>query len=268
MASRPRVAISGAGGVVGQVLRRRLADEFDISGVDTRPRRLRGISRADMTRLRQAERAADGAEILIDLASGHWQQPWEVVRDNNIPAAWNSLEAARRRGVRRLVYASSNHVTGLYERDEPYAQIIAGRYEGLDPATISKIDTSMAVRPDTPYAVGKALGEAAARYYSEEYGLSVLCVRIGSLNRTSRPSATRHFATLITHADMARLVRCCIQAPRELSFGVFYGVSANTWRIWSIQDARDQIGYEPQDDAEQWRDQFGLAGEHAPAPTR
>jgi uronate dehydrogenase len=254
-----RVLITGAGGLVGQVLRQALADDYDVAGVDARRRLRDGISRADMTQLRQAERAVDGAEVVIDLASAHWQQPWEVVRKNNIPATWNALEAARRRGVRRVVYASSNHVTGLYERDEPYARIVAGDYDGLDAATVPKITTAMTLRPDTPYGVGKALGEAAARYYAEEYGLSVLCLRIGTLNRASRPLTARHFATLITHADMARLVRCCIEAPSGLTYGVFYGVSANTWRIWDIDDARRAIGYEPQDDAETWRRDVEIA---------
>ena len=79
------------------------------------------------------------------------------------------------------------------------------------------------------------LGEAAARYYAEEHGLSVLCLRIGTLNRADRPSAARHFATLLTHADMVSLVRCCIEAPPDLTFGVFYGVSANRWRIWDVE---------------------------------
>jgi uronate dehydrogenase len=208
-----------------------------------------------MARLRHAERVVDGADVVIDLASAHWKQPWEAVRDNNIPAAWNTLEAARRRGVRRVIYASSNHVTGLYERDDPYARIVAGDYDGLDPATVAMITTSMAVRPDTPYAVGKVLGEAAARYYAEEHGLSVLCLRIGTVNRASRPLVARQFATLLSHDDMARLARCCIEAPLDLTFGIFYGVSANTWRIWDVDDARRAIGYEPRDDAEAWRGQ-------------
>jgi uronate dehydrogenase len=253
MTARPRVLITGARGLVGRVLRKALADDYEVVGVDARRRFRDGVARADMTRLRQAERAVEGADVVIDLASAHWQRPWGVVHRNNIPAAWNTLEAASRRGVRRVIYASSNHVTGLYERDEPYARIVAGDYDGLDPATVPKIGTTMAVRPDTPYGVGKALGEASARYHAEAHGLSVLCLRIGTLNWANRPSVARHFATLITHGDMARLVRCCIEAPQDLTFGIFYGVSANTWRIWDIDDARRLIGYEPADDAEQWR---------------
>ena len=195
----------------------------------------------------------EGVDVVIDLASSHWQKPWNSVLRNNIPAAWNTLDAARRHGVRRVIYASSHHVTGCYERDQPFARILAGNYEGLDPTAVPRISSRLPVRPDTPYAVGKALGEAAARFYSEEYGLSVLCLRIGSLNYSNRPATPRHFATLITHADMGRLARSCIEAPTDLSFGLFFGVSANTWRIWDLQEVTDAVGYQPRDNAEQWR---------------
>ena len=246
-----RVLITGAGGLVGQVLQRELAGLYDLRCVDARRRG--GLVRVDMTRQRQADHVMEGVDVVIDLASAHWQTPWNAVLKNNIPAVWTTLDAARRHGVRRVIYASSNHVTGLYERDQPFASILAGDYEGLDPATVPRITTSMPVRPDTPYGVGKALGEAAARYYSERHGLSVLCLRIGSLNYASRPSTPRHFATLITHADMGRLARSCVEAPADVSFGLYYGVSDNTWRIWNLQDATDAVGYQPRDNAEQWR---------------
>src|SRR5919112_4591248 len=105
MAARRRVVVTGANGVVGRVLCASLADEFDVVGVDLRRNGRKEISRVDMTRIRAAERALEGADVLIDLASAHWQQPWPKVRRNNIPAAWNALEAARRQGVRRVLSA-------------------------------------------------------------------------------------------------------------------------------------------------------------------
>jgi uronate dehydrogenase len=130
---------------------------------------------------------------------------------------------------------------------------MAGDYGDLDPVGLRRITAALPVRPDTPYGVGKALGEAAARYFSEEHRMSMLCLRIGSLTRADRPSTNRHFATLITHADMTRLARCCIEAPDDLSFGIYYGVSRNTWRIWDIGEASRELGYEPRDNVEQWR---------------
>jgi uronate dehydrogenase len=175
------------------------------------------------------------------------------VRANNIPATLNALEAAHRAGVPRLVFASSNHVTGLYERDEPYASIVEGAYGGLDPAALTRISAADPIRPDGPYGVGKALGEAAGRMYAELHGLSVICLRIGTVNAEGRPLSARQFATLLTHGDLVQLVERSLLAPASERFGIFYGVSGNTWRIWDIADARARLGYEPRDDAEQFR---------------
>jgi uronate dehydrogenase len=164
----------------------------------------------------------------------------------------NAFEAAREAGVRRVIFASSNHVVGMYENDEPYASIVAGDYEGLEPARLPLIGADAPIRPDGPYGAGKAFGEAAGRYYADMHGLSVICLRIGTVNASDRPEDPREFATLLTHRDLVHLIRRCLDVP-ELPFGVFYGVSANTWRFWDIDGARRALGYEPQDDAEQWR---------------
>jgi nucleoside-diphosphate-sugar epimerase len=104
------------------------------------------------------------------------------------------------------------------------------------------------VRPDGPYALGKVLGEAAARWYSDAFGLSAVCLRIGTVNAEDRPLEPRHFATLLTHADLLRLVEAALTA--DVRFAVCYGVSRNTWRFWDISN---EIGYDPQDDAERYR---------------
>jgi hypothetical protein len=152
-----------------------------------------------------------------------------------------------------VVYASSNHVVGMYERDEPYASVVAGRYDGLDPALVPRLDASVPVRPDSLYGVGKAFGEAAARFYAEEHGLSVICLRIGTVTKRDRPVKPRDFATLLTHRDLVHLVDRCLSAPDSCRFAIVYGVSANTWRLWDIDAARDAIGYQPRDNAENWR---------------
>jgi hypothetical protein len=83
----------------------------------------------------------------------------------------------------------------------------------------------------------------------------VICLRIGSVNAENRPRNAREFATLLTHGDLVRLVDCCIRAPADFGFAIFYGVSANTWRLWEIADAEQAIGYRPADDAEAFRAQ-------------
>jgi nucleoside-diphosphate-sugar epimerase len=249
-----RVLITGASGLIGQLLMEGLAGDHDVLGVDVRAPRGSDIRRVDMTRLGAAERSFEGVELVIDLAANPSPAiSWREACEHNVPAALNALEAARRAGVRRLVYASSNHVTGMYEHDEPYASIVAGNYEGLDPAATPLISSTHPVRPDGPYAVSKAFGEAAGRYYADAFDLSVICLRIGTVNAEGRPRNAREFATLLTHGDLVRLVDGCLRAPEDLRFGTFYGVSANRWRFWEIADAEHALGYRPRDDAEDFR---------------
>src|SRR2546423_1055779 len=251
--SRPGVVITGAAGTIGRVLRTELADSYSLRTIDQLP--ASGIDLvADVRRPERMQGAFAGAGAVVELAaSSRVGTSWQRVLENNLAGTVATLEAARRSGVPRVVLSSSNHATGMYERDEPYASVLAGRYEGLDPNTLRRIRADSALRPDSFYAVGKCAAEAAGRYYAEEYGLSVICLRIGTVNRENRPRNPREFATLLTYRDLAQLVHRCLEAPLDLGFAVFYGVSRNTWRLWDIDDAASAIGYEPLDDAESFR---------------
>jgi nucleoside-diphosphate-sugar epimerase len=247
------VLITGAAGLIGSILREGLDDGHSLRGLDRRRARPSGVRRGDVTRPRTIERAFEGVDAVVDLAGRRSvDMGWDhVLADGR--GRINVLEAARRHGVGRYVFASSNHVTGVFESEPPYSQIVAGAYEGVDSRAIPLIGPSAPLRPDGPYAVGKIFGEALSRFYAERHGLSCLCLRIGSVLPSNRPTQPRHFATLLTHADLVRLVDCAVRAPADLRFGVYYGVSANTWRFWDIANARDEIGFEPQDDAERFR---------------
>ena len=252
-----QVLITGSGGLIGGILRAGLAERHAVYGLDRR----RGDNVDRVVSMRRLERVAplfEGIDVVIDLAADpRMSASWRSVLRNNVASTVNAFEAARRHGVSRIVFASSNHVTGLYEQDEPYASIVAGRYDGLDPASIPQLSSNSPVRPDSPYGTVKAFGEALGRFYADEHGISVICLRIGTVNGGNRPRGPREFATLLTHADLVRLVACCIDAPPDLGFAVLYGVSANTWRFWDLAEAREAVGYVPEDDAESFRPRGG-----------
>lgn len=247
------VLITGSAGLVGGVLAERLSDRYAIQGIDKR--RGAGLRRVDMTKARQLRSLFEGMDAVVDLAAvPSVSTPWQEVWTNNIPATINTLEAARDANVPRVVFASSNHVTGGYELEPPYAAIVAGNYEGLVPREFPLIGPDSQLRPDGAYAVGKVLGEAAGRHFSDAFDLSVLCLRIGTVNKADRPLDARQFATLLSHADLTRLVDAALTAPESVKYGVYYGVSDNTWRFWDIANAQSDLGYEPRDDAERFRD--------------
>jgi uronate dehydrogenase len=132
--------------------------------------------------------------------------------------------------VKKVIFASSNHVIGLYEQDEPYRSIVAGRYEGTTPSNIPQIDRVMPIRPDGYYGISKAFGEALGRYYAEKYNIQVFCLRIGTVNRDNRPRNVREYATFLTHQDLVSLIEECLN-NQNIKFEIFYGVSSNKWKF-------------------------------------
>ena len=247
------VVVTGVAGLIGGVLRRLLPGGWQLSGVDLRPAPDVPTLLADVTHTEALLPAFRDACAVVHLAANpSHTASWEEVVRPNILGTRAVFEAARRAGVPKLVFASSNHVTGLYENDEPYRSIVAGRYEGLEPGRVPLITHAAPLRPDGPYGVSKAFGEALGRYYAEAFGMEVLCLRIGTVNAQDRPLEVRHYATLLTHRDLAALVDACLRAE-GVPFDIFYGVSANTWRFWDVAHAREVLGWEPQDDAERFR---------------
>jgi nucleoside-diphosphate-sugar epimerase len=245
-----RVVITGGAGVVGSIIRAAAPGDWDVVALDRRGKRP-DTRRVDVTRGRPVRRAVQGADAVIHLAgASHPGASWRQVVTST-RAARVVLEAAAEAGVGRVVVASSNRVMGGYERDEPYASIVAGRTAEVDPR-FRRLKVGDPVRPDSRYAAGKVAIEGIARYVAETTALRVVCLRLGLVSRDDRPKASRDFVTMLSSRDLVQLVRRAVEAPVG-PFSTFFGVSANTWRIWDIDDAAVCLGYEPADDAERWR---------------
>jgi uronate dehydrogenase len=227
-----RVLITGAAGGIGGVLRAGLAGRYSLLRLaDVRPCGATGQGEeelaADFSALDAALAATRGIDCVVHLAGVPREAEWERILPNNIVATYNLFEAARRNGVQRVVFASSNHVTGFHRVGRP-------------------VDPALPPRPDSRYGVSKVFGEALGRLYADKHGLSVACLRIGSFR--DRPQNARELRTWISHRDTVQLVRCCIEAP-AFHFIVVYGVSANSRNQWG-DDAARLIGYRPRDNAE------------------
>lgn len=169
--------------------------------------------------------ACAGVEAVVHLAGQPTEAPWPAVRESNIDGLYELFEAARRAGVRRVVYASSNHAAGFTPRG-------AGELPADTP-----------VRPDTLYGVSKAFGEALARYYCDRYGFSVACLRIGTF--AEQPPDARALATWLSPTDCAALVDRCLTAE-PFGFATIWAVSANSGRWWSVANP---VGWTPTSDA-------------------
>ncbi|WP_181805051.1 NAD-dependent epimerase/dehydratase family protein [Streptomyces shenzhenensis] len=229
----PTVLLTGAAGRVGTYLR---------AGLPRLGWRLRCLDRflppeddglewvaGDITDPRDLAVATEGVSAVVHLAGIAHETDFPALLHANIDGTYQVFEAARRAGVRRVLYASSNHAVGRHEA----------------PALL---DGAARARPDTLYGVSKAFGEALGSYYADKYGMSVAALRIGSC--FERPSELRHLATWLSPGDAVRLTDAVLRAPR-LRFATLNGISANSRAWWELDSAR-AFGYEPQDDAERY----------------
>ena len=246
--TRSTILITGAAGLIGGMLRTRLARPgrtlrlLDTAALSPGP--AEEIIQASVTDLAAVTAACNGAAAVIHLAGISGEAPWERIAEANIHGTYVVFEGARRAGVSRVVFASSNHAVGFAP---------AARFPVPDYAFPA---------PDTYYGVSKAAGEALAALYHHRYGLDAICLRI--LTCAARPGDLRGLSTWLSPDDAGRLFEACLTAVRP-GFRVAYGVSANTRGGWvSLGEAR-ALGYEPRDDAEAYAAEI-IAAQGAPGP--
>lgn len=231
----PKVALSGAGGQIGRVLRSALlargVDLRSAGGSHPLAPLVPGedVLHGDLRDPAVVDRLLDGVDVLIHLAGTSVERPLPEIIENNLRALVEVYEGARRQRVRRIVFASSNHAIGMY----PVSETL-----GLD----------CAPRPDGFYGLSKVWGEALARLYWDKHGIESICVRIGSC--LERPLEPRHLSTWFGHEDLLHFVERCLEAP-EVGFLVVWGVSANTRGYWDNAGA-ERLGYHPRQNAEDY----------------
>ncbi len=232
-----KILITGAAGGIGRRLTALLAGVYRevrqsdrVAPPDLRPGA--PFVQADLTDINQIEAAAAGVEGIVHLGGQSVEAPWEVILAANIIGTYNLFEAARRVGVKRVVFASSNHVVGFYPRSRRFG-------------------SDVLLRPDSRYGVSKAFGEAAGALYACKYGLRVMCLRIG--NVADRPVDARRLSIWIKPEDLVQLVRIGLEHP-EVRYEVVYGVSDNA-RGWWDNSAAFRLGYRPSGRAEDHRDE-------------
>jgi len=234
--TKKRVLITGAAGNVGKSLALSLKDRYDLrlhynrTMPDNPP--VTDVVRADISDYDAIAPALEGMDAVVHMAAdSSTQATWESVRDRNLIGAYNVFEAARRAGVPKIIFATTNHVMGMYDRDQQWP-----------------IYANQPVRPDSLYGVSKAYGEALGRFYSDQHGLSVICLRIGWFLPHPHNEIARWM--WLSERDGAQVTWRAIES--DLRFGIFYAISANSRRHWDITDTMNALGYRPEDDAEHY----------------
>jgi uronate dehydrogenase len=227
------IVITGAAGLVGSMLRPRLARPgrtlrvLDIAPLLAGPGE--EAIQASVTDMDAMTAACESADVVIHLAGTPGEAPWPRILELNVNGSYVTFEAARRAGVPRVIFASSNHAVGF------------------TPRSAFPVPEYAFPAPDTFYGVSKATIEALAAMYHYRYGLDAICVRI--LSCFPRPANVRMLSTWLSPDDAGRLFEACLTTPKP-GFQVIFGVSANTRGGWVSLTGAKALGYQPADDAE------------------
>ena len=239
------VLLTGAAGGIGTLMRGLLPAHghelrlLDHVAVDPGPEPVHYTDLADLAALREAVR---GVDAVLHLAGISLESTFDRVLRANIEGTYHLYEAVRQEGVRRVVFASSNHAVGFHPRP---------RHPGRVPAA-ELIGPGAARRPDTFYGLSKCFGEDLAQLYWDKHGIETVSVRIGSC--FPEPTSVRMLSLWLSPADGARLFHAALTAP-DVGHTVVYGSSANTRAWWDLGTAR-ALGYEPRDDSEAYADKL------------
>lgn len=242
--------LTGAGGYIGGLIIACLADRYDWILTDLQsPADTRGLQfvPADITEMAALRPLCKQAETIVHLAAASKPDAvWQDLLQPNIVGVYNLLQAACEAGCRRVIFASSLHVVDGHPKD-------------------MQILPEMPVSPVSLYGATKAWGEAVAAFYARQKNLSAICLRIGWVMPRNDRRIVPGFPRLdivLTHEDLIRLITASIDAPDDLRFGIFHGISNNRRKRLDISSARELLRYEPQDDA------FELAQRNNPALAR
>ncbi|MEO8526398.1 MAG: NAD(P)-dependent oxidoreductase [Caldimonas sp.] len=230
-----RLLLTGAAGGLGQVLRprlKKLARVLRVSDIAAMDAAGQGeeVVVAPLQDAAAVHALVAGVDAIVHLGGISTEGPFEPILQANIVGLWNLYEAARKHGTKRIVFASSNHVTGFYRQDEV-------------------ISPSDPMRPDGHYGLSKAFGENLSRFYFDRYGMETVCLRIGS--SFPEPKDRRMLATWLSYDDLERLVVASLTAP-VVGHSVVYGLSDNTTSWWDNTSAK-HVGYRPKDSSEPFR---------------
>jgi nucleoside-diphosphate-sugar epimerase len=248
-----KVLVTGMSGLIGGAVRKQLEGKYQLSALNRR--RVEGVEsyQVDVSDFNAILPAFKDKDVVVHLATT-WRgnPPWEDHLRYSVIGTYNVFEASRRAGVKRVIYASSGATVSGYERISPYNAIAEGHYDQV-PSTWKKLTHESPTRPTGIYGCTKVWGEALARHFSDTYGISAICLRIGAVNAEDRPLQQRQFPIWCSQRDVASMVEKCIQAPESVKFDILFVVSRNKWNYRDVEHAREVVGFVPQDTADKFQ---------------
>ncbi|MSP14639.1 MAG: NAD(P)-dependent oxidoreductase [Chloroflexi bacterium] len=251
--AKQSILITGMSGLIGGLARHQLEGKYALRALNRSG--VAGVEcfQADIADLAAIQPAFEGVDIVIHLAAvANVKAPWEEVLQHNVIGTYNVFEAARRAGVKRILYASSAATILGYEQIFPYNALVTGQYDEVPPEW-PMITHESPNWPGGLYGCSKIWGEALARHFSDTYGISIICLRIGAVTREDRPMIMQQYSSWLSHRDIAQMIERCVALLEDVRFEIFFAISHNKWSYRDLVHAHEVTGFEPQDSAEDHR---------------
>jgi uronate dehydrogenase len=226
------VLLTGGSGTIGRLLTARLAGlgwPLRVTDIVAFPGELpsgASFEIADLEDREAVRRLTEGCGLILHFGGVSTEQSFEAILGPNLRGSFHIYEAARRERA-RVVFPSSVHAVGLYERT-------------------AILDQECPLRPDGYYGLSKAYGEMLARMYWEKHAIESVIIRIGSV--LPEVSDERILSTWISQSDFVRLIQCCA-AAEQVACSIIWGASNNSRSFWR-HDARKKIGWAPRDSSD------------------
>jgi nucleoside-diphosphate-sugar epimerase len=243
-----RILITGISGTIGKIILPELSKEFKTFGVDKKVTSITpNIFHTDISQHDQIQKILNSIQpifCIVHLAADpSCHAGLRSVWKNNILTTWNIYSAAQKTGVQRVIFASSNQSTKGYE--PIICKLHRCGYRFL-------LTPQYPVFPVNYYGAGKVLGEIIASYFFKIYGMESICLRIGTVLKDDNPNKKKRMIyTWLSHLDLVQLVRNSIVS--DVKFGIYYGISKNSTRIWDISNAEMDLSYQPINDASRYQ---------------
>lgn len=203
---------------------------------------------SDLADYDAVRKAVDGMDVVVHLGADPGDDgSWASLRDNNVIGTYNVFEACHDAGVSRVVAASSIMVSQGHREQEPYKAIVEKRWDDV-PDKWEMISPDIPAEPRGIYGATKVWTESLARVYAAK-GMSCICIRVGQVER-DRPRPPNGHDMFVSQRDIVQIMERSINADKSVQFGIFYGMSNNDYLWVDIEQAKQVLGYEPEDRAE------------------
>ena len=248
------ILITGMSGLIGAAAGARLASNHSLTALNRSA--VDGVRtvQADIGDAEAIAVAFENQDVAVHLAAKAGEDyTWDELLTTNVAGTRNVFEAARQAGVRRVVFASSGATVAGCEFDEPYASLVSDNAPEARPDTWPMIDVHMPTRPRGVYGATKVWGEAIARHYSDRYGMSVICLRIGFVNAEDRPTNARQFSVWCSQRDIVDAIERSVEAADPRPFAAVFVNSNNRSGYRDLTETERVLGWRAQDSADTFR---------------